>query len=113
MVYYQVSGGGSLRWSSINSDGRQVLINDPADPTALRAHQSVGSGTPTGPVLTIDHTASGIVIKWEGGGTLEATSSLTNPTWSPVPSATSHYPVPTGSWKQLLPRPPISETHVG
>jgi hypothetical protein len=97
MVYYQVSGGASLRWSSINSDGSQVLINDPADPKALRAYQSVGGGTATGPVLTVDRTGSGMVITWGGGGTLETTSSLTNPAWSPVPSASSPYPVPTGA----------------
>ncbi|HEV8541323.1 MAG TPA: hypothetical protein VGR78_02920, partial [Verrucomicrobiae bacterium] len=93
MVYYQVGGGASLRWSSINSDGKQVLINHPKDPTALKAYQSVTGGVEQ-PRMAIIRSASGIVITWTGGGSLEATSSLRNPSWAAVPGAASPYTVP-------------------
>jgi len=49
----------------------------------------VGSGTPTGPRLSIQQTGNLVTLSWPStvtGYRLESATSLSNPTWTPVPS---------------------------
>lgn len=96
LLYYQSSGGASLRWFSATSTGQQVLINDQANSTALRAYQTVSGGvTPTR--LSVTKSATGITITWSGGGVLETTPAL-GQSWQTVSGAGSPYNIsnPTG-----------------
>ena len=53
-----------------------------------------GTGTPTGPRLSIARSGTDVTISWDDGGTLQATPTLANPEWTTVPGS-SPVTVPT------------------
>jgi hypothetical protein len=49
--------------------------------------------TPTGPTLTVGRENGNIVITWEGTGTLQSASTLTNPDWTNVTTTGNRYEI--------------------
>ena len=97
LVHYQARGGSSIRWFSINENGEQVLINDPDNPTALNAFRTAEGGGTVATSISVLRSGTTLILSWEGDGTLESTSSLSNPNWAPVQGALNPYVLPNPS----------------
>ena len=93
LLYYQRSGGASVRWFSVTDDGRQVRINDASEPTALDAFRSIGSSV-SGTRLNVSRNALDLVITWNGGGVLESALAIGSQ-WQPITNAVSPYTTQT------------------
>lgn len=84
-VYNQGGGGGSAEWFSVTPTGTKILLNDTANPSALKAYRARTGSTPP----TVAIAGSGIVTFT---GTLQASPTL-NGTYTNVTGATSPYTV--------------------
>jgi len=88
LVYYQRSGGASLRWFSVTTEGQQVLINAPEEPTAILAYRSIT--TTAVPRLNFVRTLSGLQFTWTGSAVLETSTAVNGP-WVTVNGAVNSY----------------------
>ncbi len=96
LLYYQGTGGAMVRWFSVDPNGDQVLINDTASPTALKAFRSV-SGATASVRIRVLRNQTGFTLSWDGGGTLESATDLKLKDWTPVVNGISPYPVVTAT----------------
>lgn len=78
LVYYNGGTGGALEFFSYGNDGKEILINDPNNPAAIKAYYALASVVR--PNITSATTADGnITIIWVNGGTLESATNLNGP----------------------------------
>jgi len=95
LIYYQARGGGSVRWFSVSPSGEQVLINDPEHPLALKAYRSTSSTPVPSTRITVNRTGGSTVLSWNGGGTLETSTTMAPNSWSVVSGANGSYTLPS------------------
>ena len=82
LLYYQGGGGGSVELFSINNTGTRILVNDSANPAAVKAYYQVIGGVTPPPQIDLPSVSGGfITVTWTGGGTLEYTDEL-NSGWT-------------------------------
>ncbi|MBL9171063.1 MAG: LamG domain-containing protein [Verrucomicrobiales bacterium] len=84
LMYYQSEGSANLEWYMLNTDGTRTLINEPDKVEAVPAYYT-WTTPPTAPTVSIASGVNTVTITFTG--TLEETSSLTNPVWSAVAGA--------------------------
>ena len=92
LVAGQESGAANLEWFSIQPDGTRILLNDAANPAALRAFRARSFvALPELEVPTV--TGSNVNISWSGTGTLQQAPTLSGP-WTTAPSQANPQSVP-------------------
>ena len=92
LVAGQESGAANLEWFSILSDGTRILLNDAANPAALRAFRArTFVALPELNMPTV--TGSNVNLSWSGTGTLEQAGALSGP-WDSAPSQANPQSVP-------------------
>jgi hypothetical protein len=77
LVWDNGNGGANIEWFSVDLvDGTKYLVNDAAQPKALKAYRAAATVTPP-PQFTAATISNGtIAITWTGGGTLETSPTL-------------------------------------
>jgi hypothetical protein len=92
LVAGQESGAANLEWFSIQPNGARILLNDTANPAALRAFRARSFvDLPELDVPTV--TGSNVNISWSGTGTLQQAPTLSGP-WTTAPSQANPQSVP-------------------
>lgn len=97
LIYFksQLGGGGVELY--YNSDGANVLLNDPNTPGSIKVYYQLPS---TVSALHIALSGSNVVITWTGSGVLQSATSVTGPYTTVAGSPTSPYTVPLSSNQQ-------------
>jgi hypothetical protein len=92
LVAGQESEAANLEWFSTQPDGTRILLNDAANPAALRAFRArTFVALPELDAPTV--SGSNVNISWSGTGTLEQAGTLSGP-WNPAPSQANPQSVP-------------------
>ena len=89
LVWDNGNGDCNLEWFSVDLvDGEKYLINDSAQPEALKAYRAA-TVAQVPPQITSATLGNGqITIKWSNGGTLQSTPSLASPiNWTDIPNS--------------------------
>jgi hypothetical protein len=97
LVWDNGNGGANIEWFSVATDGTEILINDTANPKAIKAYRAAAAGTPpTNPpkITAAAATGGNITIKWSDGGTLESAPSLTTPSWTSTGNSSGSFTEP-------------------
>lgn len=87
LLWFEGTGGASVEWFTVNSDGSRALIGG-TQPGALKAFR-VRTGTPAEapPALSVTRTGSNVALSWPvvSGFQLETTDRIGG-TWAAVPT---------------------------
>jgi hypothetical protein len=96
------NGGGdcNVEWFSVLAGGTNVLINDTANASAIKAYRAAATAQPPPQITSATLSAGTIAIQWVNGGTLQSTTSLSPPiTWTPLGSSGTHSEPASGAGK--------------
>lgn len=80
LVWYQGGGDGNVEFFSYGPNNEKILINDRANPNAIKAWAKASVTPPVDPEITAFSLAGGsITIEWKNGGTLESATAIAGP----------------------------------
>lgn len=90
-VWYEGDGGANFEWFSVTAEGEEILLNDRANPNALKAYATRTGGGAT-PTISISKSQTGVTITFTGR--LYEATSVDGP-FQLVNGATGSITVPT------------------
>lgn len=94
-VWFEGGGGANCEWFSITASGEKILLNDRANPNALKTYRArTVEPTPT-PTISVTKNAEGLPVL-TFTGVLRAATTV-NGTYEIVPGATSPFTVTPGT----------------
>jgi hypothetical protein len=101
LVFFEISGAASCEFYSVDpATGARTLINDLAEPTAIRSYRSLAAEPSLPPRITsVVRDGSDLVIEWVGGTPpfqVEVSDTMLDDSWtdqgSPTPDRTATVP---------------------
>jgi hypothetical protein len=104
LIYYQGNGGGNVELFSFDAAGNRVLVNDRANPGAVKAYWQVTGQAPAPSITDVSVAGGNVTIKWTGGGTLEWTAEFPttgNPTWTSTTDSDGEFTETAGAEKRF------------
>ncbi len=77
-IWYEGNGGANLEWFTVTASGEKVLVNDRANPAALKSFRArTANPEPGKPTVSVGRQAGNVVVTFTG--TLQTATSLAGP----------------------------------